>query len=146
MITWSGALQATITPFSCEIVIMTQQPVLHDRTLACQVCSLRFLDSAAEQRERHAAGLWSAPARCPGCAALARLDRARHGTVAWFDARRGFGFIHDDSGEELFVHISALAPSQQMLRRGAAVSFRVELTERGPRAVQVRVALDPSQH
>lgn len=118
---------------------MSQQFSWRNRTLTCKSCGIRFLDSAAEQRTRGGAGQTAAPARCPGCIALAQLDRARRGVVTWYDPRRGYGFIRDDNGQKVFVHASALATSRQRLQRGQTVSYHLVESERGPSAVQVRV-------
>ena len=65
--------------------------------------------------------------------------RIRHeGTVKWFDATRGYGFIAQDDGEELFVHTSGvLAPSDRALEQGQQVEYEIEHTKRGLQAVDV---------
>ncbi len=65
--------------------------------------------------------------------------RFRHlGTVKWFDGDRGYGFIAQDDGEEVFVHCSAvLSSGSQVLEQGTPVEFEVEQTERGLQAVDV---------
>lgn len=108
-----------------------------DRILTCRACGVRFVYSGAEQRERHDLGL-SAPTHCPGCVALERLDCERQGAVIWFDARRGYGFVRSDSGDQCFVHASAVS-SRRALRRGERISFRLEPSDRGLRAVEVRL-------
>lgn len=64
------------------------------------------------------------------------------GTVKWFDARKGFGFITRGNGEELFVHyrsIQASGGAQRALRDGQAVRFRVGSGKKGPQAEDVMV-------
>jgi CspA family cold shock protein len=65
--------------------------------------------------------------------------RIRHvGTVKWFDETRGYGFIAQDDGEELFVHTSGvLGPSDQALEQGQQVEYEIEHTSRGLQAVDV---------
>jgi len=61
------------------------------------------------------------------------------GRVARFIYRGSYGFIQPDGGgEDVFVHISDVA-GESVLRSGQRVAFDVETTERGPRAVNVRV-------
>jgi cold shock protein len=56
------------------------------------------------------------------------------GTVKWFNAAKGFGFIQRESGEDVFVHFSAIAmPGYRSLDEGAQVEFSVK---RGPKGLQ----------
>ena len=56
------------------------------------------------------------------------------GTVKWFNAGKGFGFIQRESGEDVFVHFSAISASgYRSLDEGAKVSFVVK---RGPKGLQ----------
>ena len=63
------------------------------------------------------------------------------GTVKWFNVDKGFGFIARDSGgKDVFVHISALAPSGlTALNEGERVTFDVAEGRKGPEAVRVRL-------
>ena len=64
------------------------------------------------------------------------------GTVKFFNATRGFGFIApDDGSKDVFVHISAVQQSEiEYLVEGQKVSFDVEEEARGPKAVNLRDA------
>ena len=64
------------------------------------------------------------------------------GKVKWFDADKGFGFLANDAGGEVFVHASALPSGTTTLKQGARVEFGVAEGKRGLQAVSVRV-LDP---
>jgi cold shock protein len=56
------------------------------------------------------------------------------GTVKWFNAAKGFGFIQRESGEDVFVHFSAIAASgYRSLDEGARVEFEVK---KGPKGLQ----------
>jgi CspA family cold shock protein len=65
--------------------------------------------------------------------------RVRHlGTVKWFDEDRGFGFIAEEDGEELFVHsTSVLVEGRPALVQGQQVEYEVARTSRGRQAVDV---------
>ncbi|MFC5382025.1 cold-shock protein [Aquipuribacter nitratireducens] len=59
------------------------------------------------------------------------------GTVARFDAERGFGFITPDSGNaDLFVHVSVVTGGEP-LEEGDRVRFSVRQSDRGPQADRV---------
>lgn len=60
------------------------------------------------------------------------------GTVKWFNAKKGFGFISDDEGNDVFVHFSALMMDGfKVLEEGDKVEFEVVNGEKGPQAANV---------
>ena len=62
------------------------------------------------------------------------------GTVKWFNASKGFGFIARDGGEDVFVHQSAIqAKGYRTLEEGQRVEFEVEMGAKGPKATNVTV-------
>ena len=63
------------------------------------------------------------------------------GTVKWFNADKGFGFIaQDGGGSDVFVHFSAIAGSgYKELREGQKVTFDVAQGQKGPQAENVTV-------
>lgn len=60
------------------------------------------------------------------------------GTVKWFNAEKGYGFISTDDGEDVFVHFSAIqGEGFKALEEGQKVQFEVVSGERGPQAANV---------
>lgn len=63
------------------------------------------------------------------------------GTVKWFNAAKGFGFIQRENGEDVFVHFSAIdAQGYRTLDEGAQVVFEVTKGPKGLQATNVSMA------
>lgn len=61
-----------------------------------------------------------------------------NGTVKWFNADKGFGFITGEDGNDVFVHFSAIQTDGfKSLDEGQAVTYDVEEGQRGPQATNV---------
>jgi CspA family cold shock protein len=62
------------------------------------------------------------------------LSMKEQGTVKWFNASKGYGFIQRESGDDVFVHFSAIiGEGYRTLEEGARVSFEVK---KGPKGLQ----------
>lgn len=73
-----------------------------------------------------------------------RRGKMSQGTVKWFNAEKGYGFLaNDEGGEDVFVHFSAIvAEGYRKLKEGQKVSFETEADPKNPeklRAVNVQV-------
>jgi CspA family cold shock protein len=60
------------------------------------------------------------------------------GTIAKFNASRGFGFIKRKDGDDLFFHISSVS-NPDMIEVGRGVNYSVEETPKGTRAINVTI-------
>lgn len=68
------------------------------------------------------------------------LDPIRKGTVTFFNDSKGYGFIRDsETQESVFVHVNNLL---EAIKEGNLVSFEVEMGQKGPTAVQVKLFKD----
>ncbi len=86
--------------------------------------------------------------RCSGCTAI-KAGSGRHiltkgegvlanGIVKWFSDKKGYGFIENEEGGDVFVHFSAITMSGfKTLAEGDRVSFEIEEGDRGPAAANV---------
>jgi CspA family cold shock protein len=66
-------------------------------------------------------------------------EQEKTGTVKWFSSEKGYGFIAQDSGEDIFVHHTGL-DGLRSLEEGDKVVFTVGEGRKGPAAQQVRLA------
>ena len=64
-----------------------------------------------------------------------------NGTVKWFNADKGFGFITSEDGQDLFAHFSSIqSVGFKSLDEDQKVEFDVEVGQRGPQAVNITKA------
>jgi CspA family cold shock protein len=64
------------------------------------------------------------------------------GKVKWYDADKGFGFVTEDGGRDVYVRKSALPQGVETLKAGQRLEFGIAEGRRGPQALSVRL-LDP---
>lgn len=66
------------------------------------------------------------------------MSNAATGSVKWFNEAKGFGFIAQDSGPDVFAHFSAISGSGfKTLTEGQRVSFTVTKGQKGPQAENI---------
>ena len=65
------------------------------------------------------------------------------GKVKWFDPAKGFGFLSQEDGPDVYVHSDALPEGVTTLKNGARVEFGIAQGRRGDQALQVRVVDAP---
>ncbi|MBP3238362.1 MAG: cold shock domain-containing protein [Lachnospiraceae bacterium] len=62
----------------------------------------------------------------------------KKGTVKWFNAKKGYGFLCDEEGNEIFVHFSAIVMDGfKVLEEGMPVQFDIVDGAKGPQAANV---------
>ena len=62
----------------------------------------------------------------------------KKGTVKWFNAKKGYGFLCDEEGNEIFVHFSAIVMDGfKLLEEGMPVQFDIVEGAKGPQAANV---------
>ena len=67
-----------------------------------------------------------------------RVTGMIRGTVKWFNDAKGYGFITQSDGEDIFVHFSGIVGDGfRTLAEGESVEFEVRDTDRGPQATNV---------
>lgn len=65
------------------------------------------------------------------------------GRVKWYDADKGFGFLAQDGGPDVYVRKAALPPGADVLKPGQRVEFGMADGRRGPQALSVRLVDTP---
>ena len=67
-------------------------------------------------------------------------QKMKQGTVKWFNGKKGYGFISDEEGNDVFVHFSGIVMDGfKSLDEGQKVKFEVTDGEKGPQATDVTV-------
>lgn len=68
------------------------------------------------------------------------MSERKQGTVKWFNAEKGYGFISQEGGDDLFVHFSEIQSSgYRTLEEGAKVEFTITEGRKGDQASQVTI-------
>lgn len=66
------------------------------------------------------------------------------GKVKWYDDAKGFGFLSQESGPDVYVHADALPEGMSTIKPGTRVEFGIAQGRRGDQALQVRVLESPA--
>src|SRR6266576_1763636 len=106
--------------------------------------SFRIRRRAATCARYCAIGSSIAPDTVPGrvlrapCVTLQEADRMAKGKVKWFNDAKGYGFIEQEGGEDVFVHFSAIQMDGfKTLAEGQVVEFEVQQGDKGLHATNV---------
>jgi CspA family cold shock protein len=113
-----------------------------DTLVTCQECSTQFVFTVEKQRQMAESGLEVViPEYCNACTQRVQYGDKRHGRIKWFDPGKGYGFLLQDDGSELFVHRTGVPLTADgalpRLEDGQEVLYEVKDTPKGPQAVQV---------
>ncbi len=113
-----------------------------DTLVTCQECGKQFIFTVEKQRRMDEKGLdVTPPDTCEGCTQRVSYGGKLHGRIRWFDLTKGYGFIADDGGKELFFHRTGVVLTEEgslpPLEEGQEVLFEVQETPKGPQAVHV---------
>jgi len=125
-----------------------------DEWVTCKQCEKQFIFTVEEQRRLTETGLDVVPPkRCQGCRrqepSTAPQERAvdqrqeistgpQEGVVKWYDPEKGYGFILQHNGDDIFFHRSGVAgEAPERFPDGARVTYLVEQAQKGPQAVEV---------
>lgn len=65
------------------------------------------------------------------------------GKVKWFSAEKAFGFIEQENDNDIFVHVTGLAPGVMTLEKDQLVEYETEEGRKGPQATNVRPVVAP---
>jgi CspA family cold shock protein len=112
--------------------------------ITCQECGKQFIFTVEKQRQMADAGQdVVVPEVCGECIQRVRHGGKLHGRIKWFSAGKGYGFIVEDSGGEIFVHRNNIPLNEEgalpALEEGQEVLYESMDTPKGPQAVKVEL-------
>jgi CspA family cold shock protein len=113
-----------------------------DTLVTCQGCGKEYVFTVEKQRQMAERGLEVAiPDLCDACAQRIKYGGRFHGRIKWFNPEKGWGFIIQDDGSEIFVHRDGIPLADDgalpSLPDGLEVLYDTIDTPRGPQAVKV---------
>ncbi len=111
-----------------------------DQFITCEQCGRSFVYTVEEQRRQAELGLpLEAPTLCPTCRKETGPRPGLHpGIIKWYNEEKGYGFLIQDNGTEVFFHRSGVTGDPaRTLKEQAPVWYEVMKTERGLQAYNV---------
>ncbi len=110
-----------------------------DTWATCEKCGKQFIFTVEEQRRLTELGFEATPSQCSSCQTTIDLEPGqRQGVVKWYDLDKKYGFITQRSGDDIFFHRDGLMPDEKpQFPDGTPVTYRVEESQKGPKAVDV---------
>ena len=113
-----------------------------DTLVTCQECGKQFVFTVETQRRLAEQGEEVAvPDTCDACTQRVKYGSRLHGRIKWFSLEKGYGFISEDSGGEVFVHRNSVSLTDDgnlpALEEGQEVLYEVMDSPKGPQAVKV---------
>ena len=113
-----------------------------DTLVTCQECGKRFVFPVEKQRQMaDQGGSVRVPSLCEACTVRIQYGGRLHGRIKGFRADKGYGFVVEDGGREIFFHRDGVVPAEDggmpPLEEGLEVLFEVMDTNKGPQAVKV---------
>ncbi|MEA3309615.1 MAG: cold shock domain-containing protein [Chloroflexota bacterium] len=111
-----------------------------DEMLTCKSCGKKFVYTVEEQRAQEQMGLERVvPDTCPNCRGGGELEPGLHpGLIKWFNETKGFGFLVQADGSEVFFHKSGLVGDPNIVgQENAPIWYEIRETERGLKAYNV---------
>ena len=113
-----------------------------DTLVTCQECGTQFVFTVEKQRQMADRGLEIVtPDHCASCTQRIKYGDKLHGHIKWFSLEKGYGFVVQEDGSEVFVHRSGVPltddGSLPPLEEGQEVLYKVMDSPKGPQAVQV---------
>lgn len=114
--------------------------VYRDEFVDCEVCGQRFVYTVEEQRRQDELGFApQTPTRCAKCRQRAEPEPGlRSGIVKFFNETKGFGFIIQQDGSEIFFHKTGISGDfASVAHENASVWYELEMSDRGLQATNV---------
>jgi len=113
-----------------------------DTFVTCESCGKQFVFTVEKQRQMSERGQEvTPPATCKACIPKVDYGDKLHGEIKWFNLEKGYGFIAEDGGNEIFVHRNSVVLTEEgtlpRLDEGQEVLYERSDTPKGPQAVQV---------
>ncbi|MFP4345225.1 MAG: cold shock domain-containing protein [Anaerolineales bacterium] len=110
-----------------------------DEMVVCESCGEKFVYTVEEQRAQQELGFEpKAPDRCSGCREQEPQPGLRPGVVKWYSHEKGFGFLVQPDGTEVFFHRTGIiGEPEKVAQENTSVWYQLQSTDRGLQAYDV---------